>query len=197
MSKHPDQSDGIETVVRAHDALVSPEDYARLPRHPLTLVLDNLRSAFNVGSIFRTADTARLERIILCGYTPRPPNPKLLKTSMGTLDFVRWNHCATADQAVLELRQQGIQVFALETTQKSKSCFEAAIPKPAAFVLGNEALGVSPQALRQVDGILEIPLYGFKNSLNVASACAISVFEAIRQWGLMIGSATVFREPPS
>ena len=186
--------DGIETMVRSHDALISPAEYAGLPHHPLILVLDNLRSAFNVGSIFRTADASRIEKLILCGYTPRPPNPKLQKTSMGTLDFVKWEHVQSTREAVVQLQKSGVSVFALETTNTSQSLFAASLPRPSALVLGNEALGVSEDVLRCVDGIYEIPLFGFKNSLNVASAAAISVFEALRQWNLGMKSTEVFRQ---
>lgn len=186
--------DGLETTVRSHDSLISPAEYAGLPRHPLILVLDNLRSAFNVGSIFRTADASRIEKLVLCGYTPRPPNPKLLKTSMGTLEFVKWEHVQSAREAVIGLQKCGVSVFALETTNTSHSLFTAALPRPSALVLGNEALGVSDEVLRRVDGIYEIPLFGFKNSLNVASAAAVSVFEVLRQWNLPMKSAEVFRK---
>ena len=93
---------GKETTfaVRNHDAQLSLDEYRRLPKHPIHLVLDNLRSAFNVGSIFRTADTGRLARVLTCGYTAHPPHPKLDKTALGTLDYIDTAHFDTTTAAV-------------------------------------------------------------------------------------------------
>ena len=184
--KRPGPGDyGKETSfeVRNHDSPLSREAYERLPKHPLQLVLDNLRSAFNVGSIYRTADTARLAGILTCGYTAHPPHPKLEKTALGTLDYIRTEHFATTVTAVQSLRDQGIPVWALETTSHSKTFTTVAYPRPLALILGNEALGVSRDVLELADELVEIPMYGFKNSMNVAAAGAVVVFEILRQWG--------------
>ena len=169
-------------MVRTLDTPLSIEDYQRLPLHPLHLVLDNLRSAFNVGSVFRTADAARLASVITCGYTAHPPHPKLDKTALGVLPYVATEHFAETVEAVAALRRRGITVWALETTSQSRLYCDAVYPCPLAVVLGNEALGVSPEVLEQCDDYLEIPMHGFKNSLNVAAAGAIVAFEALRQW---------------
>lgn len=168
--------------VRNFDSPLSAEEYRQLPKHPLYLVLDNLRSAFNVGSIFRTADTARLVRVITCGYTAHPPHPKLDKTALGTLDYVATEHFDSTLEAVLSLQQQGIPVWALETTSRSQVYTSLPYPRPLAVVLGNEALGVDRGVLERCDELIEIPMFGFKNSLNVAAAAAVVVFEALRQW---------------
>ena len=175
---------GAETgfEVRNHDTPLTLAEYQRLPRHPIHLVLDHLRSAFNVGSIFRTADTTRLARIITCGYTAHPPHPKLEKTALGTLDYIPTVHFDTTLDAIVSLQQQGIPVWALETTSHSKTYTAMTYPRPLALVLGNEALGVSRDILDRCDELIQIPMYGFKNSLNVASACAVVVFEILRQW---------------
>ena len=175
---------GKETTfeVRNFDSPLSAEEYCQLPKHPLYLVLDNLRSAFNVGSIFRTADTARLSRVITCGYTAHPPHPKLDKTALGTLDYVDTEHTASTLDSVLSLQQQGIPVWALETTSRSKLYTSLPYPRPLAVVLGNEALGVDREVLERCDELIEIPMFGFKNSLNVAAATAVVVFEALCQW---------------
>lgn len=116
-------ADGMETsfAVRSCDSPLSLEEYQCLPKHPLYLVLDNLRSAFNVGSLFRTADTARLAGILTCGYTAHPPHPKLDKTALGTLAYIPTAHFATAVEAVASLKAQGIPVWGLETTSHSRS----------------------------------------------------------------------------
>ena len=168
--------------VRSRDSPLPLEEYRRLPKFPVTLVLDNLRSAFNVGSIFRTADTARIERVITCGYTAHPPHPRLEKTALGTLDYVETSHRDSALMAVEELRRAGTPVWALETTSRSRTHTSVKYPRPVALVLGNEALGVEEEVLRACDELVEIPVFGFKNSLNVASACAVVLFEILRQW---------------
>ncbi|MFA6108943.1 MAG: RNA methyltransferase [Candidatus Latescibacterota bacterium] len=180
---------GAETAlsVRTYDSPLSPEEYRRLPVHPLHLVLDHLRSAFNVGSIFRTADTARLASVLTTGYTAHPPHPKLDKTALGVLPYVTTRHFPTTLEAVAFLRDQGIPVWALETTSRSRVYSDLGFPRPVAVVLGNEALGVSGEVLAQCDELIEIPMHGFKNSLNVAAAAAVVVFEVLRQWHLADG----------
>ncbi len=175
---------GAETAlaVRTCDRPLSPDAYRRLPTHPLYLVLDNLRSAFNVGSVFRTADTARLVGVITCGYTAHPPHPKLDKTALGVLPYVATEHWATTTAAVQALRARGVPVWGVETTSRSQRYTTVAYPQPLALVLGNEALGVDTEVLAQCDQLVEIPMYGFKNSLNVAAAAAVVVFEVLRQW---------------
>jgi 23S rRNA (guanosine2251-2'-O)-methyltransferase len=175
---------GKETTfeVRNFDAPLSLGEYDKLPKNPVYLILDNLRSAFNVGSIFRTADTSRLVQVITCGYTAHPPHAKLEKTALGTLEYVPTRHFDSTLEAVSQLQQAGTPVFALETTTQSAIYTECSYPQPLGLVLGNEALGVSRQVLEQCDRIVEIPLFGFKNSMNVAAAAAVITFEILRQW---------------
>ncbi|SVB91044.1 uncharacterized protein METZ01_LOCUS243898 [marine metagenome] len=161
---------------------MSLDEYARLPKHSLYLVLDNLRSAFNVGSIFRAADAARLQGIYTCGYTAHPPHPKLDKTALGTLDYIETRHFATTLEAVENLRQREIPVWALETTSQSRCYTAIDYPRPLALVVGNEALGIDRAVLDRCDELIEIPMYGYKNSLNVAAASAVLAFEVLRQW---------------
>ena len=175
---------GTETAfdVRSHDAAIPLEEYQRLPKRPIHLVLDRLRSAFNVGSVFRTAETARLAEVITCGYTAHPPHPKLTKTSLGTLEYVPTRHFGDTAEAVAALRGQGVAVWALETTSVSRPYARVSYPRPVAIVLGNEALGVGEDVLQAWDDVIEIPMHGYKNSMNVACACAVVVFEILRQW---------------
>ncbi len=171
----------MDSYPTSFDTEISPTDYKKLPKHPIYIILDNLRSAFNVGSIFRTCETARVEKIILCGYTAYPPHNKLEKTSMGTLPYVEWEHFPSTEEAIDSMKKKNITVLALETSKKGLSIFDFNFPSPVALILGNEAIGISESILNKVDGIVEIPLFGFKNSMNVASACAVAVFEVIRQ----------------
>lgn len=166
---------GIETnfEVRSLDVNIPLEEYGRLPKNPLYIVLDNLRSAFNVGAIFRLCDVMRVKGLLLCGYTATPPHQKLAKTSLGTVDYVPWKKFDSTADAVRYLRDRGIPVWAAETTSKSKPYDAVAYPKQLGVVFGNEALGVDRKVLDLCDEIVEIPVYGFKNSLNVATSCAV------------------------
>jgi tRNA G18 (ribose-2'-O)-methylase SpoU len=150
---------------------------------PLVAVLDNLRSAFNVGSIFRTSEAARVGELVLCGITPYPPHPQLDRTALGTVDRVSWRHAVSTVEAIRDLRSRGIATWALEVTEGARSLREVSFPRPSAIVFGHEAAGIGAEVLSEVDGVVEIPLYGRKNSLNVASAYAVVVFEILRQWG--------------
>ncbi|HJP31468.1 MAG: RNA methyltransferase [Candidatus Latescibacteria bacterium] len=168
--------------VRSRDLDIPFDEYTQRPKFPVTLVLDNLRSAFNVGSIFRTADTTRLERIITCGYTAHPPHPRLDKTALGTIDYVDTAHTESTVETVADLQSQGVAVWALETTSDSLAYTEVEYPRPVALVLGNEALGVEREVLDLCDRMIEVPVFGYKNSLNVACTAAVVVYEILRQW---------------
>ena len=167
--------------VRSFDAEMSLEAYNKLPKLPLYFILDNLRSAFNVGAIFRTCDILRVQGLFLCGYTAYPPHKKLEKTSLGTIDYVPWQHFETTLAAVSYLQQRDVPVWAAETTSASVLYTEMTYPSTLGIVLGNEALGVSPEVMAQCDEIIEIPTLGFKNSLNVASACAVLGYKAVEK----------------
>jgi len=170
-------------AIRSFDARMTLEEYAALPKHPVTVVLDNLRSAYNVGSVFRTADAARIEKIITCGVTAHPPHKKLEKTAVGTEKFVRHEHFKTTALAVASMKAKGVPVVALETAENVRTYHEYCYPRPLCLVVGNEALGVSGDVLAIVNDVVQIPLFGFKNSLNVVCALNIVLFEALRQWG--------------
>jgi len=165
--------------VRSFDAAIPLEEYRKLAKNKLFIVLDNLRSAFNVGAIFRTCDALRVSGLYLCGCTAVPPHVKLAKTSLGTIDYVPWRRYETALEAVSALRAEKIPVWAAETTSRSKPFYQMRYPPELCLVFGNEALGVSREVLKVCDEIVEIPLYGFKNSLNVATSVGIIGFRAV------------------
>ncbi|MDG5814804.1 RNA methyltransferase [Chitinispirillales bacterium ANBcel5] len=168
--------------VRSFDAPIPLNEYNKLPKKPLYIILDNLRSAFNVGSIFRLCDAMRVSGLFLCGYTACPPNLKLLKTSLGTIDYVPWKTFENAVDAVDYLHSNQIEVWAAETTSRSEKYDCVDFPKALGVVFGNEALGVSRDVLEKCDSIIEIPLNGFKNSINVAASCAVIGFEILKQF---------------
>jgi tRNA G18 (ribose-2'-O)-methylase SpoU len=175
--------DNPDLIIRHRDRTVPIEVYAKLPRQPVTVVLDSLRSSFNVGAIFRTCECARVERLITCGITPHPPDEKVLKTSMGSWEFVPHEHYDTAEEAMARMRERGAAVIALETTSRSVSIYKARFHKPLCLLLGNEAQGLKSNVLKATDEIVEIPLSGYKNSLNVSVSLGIALFEILRQWG--------------
>ena len=149
---------------------------------PLYLILDDLRSAFNVGSIFRSAECFGVSHIYLCGYTPTPENIKVQKTAMGTDKHVSWSSHTSVKEIVDELKQDKFAIYALETTTHSKDISKIKFKKATVLILVNEALGISKETLKLADEIIQIPLSGWKNSLNVGVCTAICCFEISRQW---------------
>lgn len=151
---------------------------------PVTVVLDEVRSEMNVGSIFRTADAMGVERVVLCGITPQPPRPEIHKTALGAEEAVAWCHRATALEAVAELRAAGYTILAVEQVHGSVS-LERFAPRPGeryALVFGHEVKGVSQAVVDAADACLELPQRGTKHSMNVACTAAIVM------WHFMIGS---------
>lgn len=149
---------------------------------PLFLILDDLRSAFNVGSIFRSAECFGVSHIYLCGYTPTPENKKVQKTAMGTDEHVKWSTHPSIEQVITELKKDRFTIYALETTTHSIDISKTKFKKKCALILGNEALGISEKTLKFADEIIQIPLLGWKNSLNVGVCAAICCYEISRQW---------------
>ncbi|MEO0082441.1 MAG: TrmH family RNA methyltransferase [candidate division WOR-3 bacterium] len=177
-------ADGIETFldVRVRDALLSPEEFGQLPRRPIHIVLDNLRSAFNVGSIFRLADAVRAAEVITCGYTCHPPHHKLEQAALGSTQTVPWRQFENVVTCLAELHSKGIQLVALETVDGARLYHEFEFQPPVAIVLGNEALGVSQSALQTCDAVIDIPVFGLKNSINVAAAAAVVLYDLVRRY---------------
>lgn len=151
-------------------------------RLPVTLVLDRLRSAYNVGNIFRLAEATGAERVVTCGYTATPPHPKLAKTARGCDELVPCTHAPDAVAAVAGLRRQGYAIYMVETVEGARPVWDMNLQFPAAFVLGNEALGADPGLLPLCDGFIRLPCRGVKNSVNVGNCAAVVLYDALRQW---------------
>ena len=149
---------------------------------PVIVVLDNIRSMHNVGSVFRTADAFLLQGIYLCGYTPQPPHRDIHKTALGATETVAWKYFATTQEAVQSLRADGYQLWAVEQVENSVSLNEidANQPAPLAVVFGNEVTGVDAEVIRLCDGCIEIPQLGMKHSLNISVAAGIVLWELVR-----------------
>lgn len=173
-----------EEWLRNHDRSIAEADeiLRGAPRQPLTLVLDNVRSAHNVGNILRCAEAAGISKVVLCGITPGPPNPKVLKTAVGSAEYVPHAHSGSTLEAVRELQRQGVKVWGVETTSKSQPMWKTEMPQPLALVFGNEIAGVDADVLKECDGLVCIPTHGVKNSLNVATCASVVMWEALRQW---------------
>ncbi|MFA6244746.1 MAG: RNA methyltransferase [Candidatus Hydrogenedentales bacterium] len=173
----------LEARLEPHYRCVPPEQLPPMERNPVHVVLDNLRSAFNVGSIFRTSDAGAVEHIHLCGLTAFPPNPKLTKTALGAHDYVPWTHHESTAQAIEVLRNQGIACVAIEVTETSVPHTKFDWPQPVAIVFGNEVWGIRPETLAICDAVVSIPMRGYKNTINVATAFGVVLYEALRAWG--------------
>jgi len=160
---------------------MSVEEFKQADKNPVIVVLDNIRSMHNVGSVFRTADAFLLEGICLCGYTPQPPHRDIHKTALGATESVDWFYTETTMEAVQQLKQNGYKVFAIEQAEGSISLekFQQANEK-IAVVFGNEVEGVDSEVLQHCDGCIEIPQLGMKHSLNISVAAGIVLWELVR-----------------
>lgn len=160
---------------------LSPEELGRVERHPVKLILHNIRSLYNVGSLFRTADSALLSEIIMCGFTPYPPRKEIEKTALGAVDTVPWRYFPDIKDAILSVRNDGYKIAALEICSKSRPYSQFSREDfPLCIIAGNELTGIDDDVINLCDFALEIPMYGVKHSLNVSVAAGISIFEAVR-----------------
>ena len=154
------------------------DEFKKAGKMPLTVVLDDVRSMYNVGSVLRSCDAFRVEAVWLCGITAAPPHPEIHKTALGAEDSVEWRHFASAAEAVAELKGRGVRVMAVEQCEGSTRLDDFR-PEPGAVyavVLGNEVKGVHQDVVDACDGCLEIPQYGTKHSLNVSVTAGIVVW---------------------
>lgn len=147
----------------------------------ITIILDRLRSAHNTGNIFRLAEAVGAKEIICCGYTPCPPHPKLAKTAMGTDLTVHSRSFPTAKEAILALREEtpGIEILAVEPLANAVEAWEYPYHSPMAIVLGNEALGITEDALNLCDASVALPMLGAKASINVGNCAAVVLYIAL------------------
>ncbi|MGD1044317.1 MAG: RNA methyltransferase [Bacteroidota bacterium] len=161
-----------------------PEDQVEnASRIPLIVLVDNVRSLYNVGSIFRTSDGAMIEKLILTGYTPHPPRKEIEKTALGSTKSVPWECTKHPTETIQSLKERGYKICCLELTDKSIHYNDIKIADfPICLIIGNEITGISKEVIELCDLAIEIPMYGVKQSLNVAVAYGIAVFELARLW---------------
>ena len=163
---------------------LSLEEFQQAEKMPLIVVLDDVRSLYNVGSVFRTADAFRVEAVYLCGITATPPHQEIHKTALGAEDSVRWRYFKTAEEAVAELQKDGYKVYAVEQAEGSTKAPLKPLPLGEgayAVVLGNEVKGVHQSVIDKCDDCLEIPQFGTKHSMNVSVTAGIVIWEFARQ----------------
>jgi 23S rRNA (guanosine2251-2'-O)-methyltransferase len=160
----------------------SVEEFKCTEKIPVIAVLENIRSAYNVGSVFRTADAFLLNAIYITGYTCIPPHKEIKKTALGAEETVDWKQFANATEAIKYLREQGYKVYAVEQAKNSlmlqKTAFVA--DDKIAVIFGNEVTGVEQDTILQCDGCIEIPQLGMKHSLNIATAAGVVLWEIVR-----------------
>ncbi len=160
----------------------SVDEFKRSEKTPVVAVLENIRSAYNVGSVFRTADAFLLEGVYLTGYTAKPPHKEIRKTALGAEESVDWVYFPTAQEAIRVLKSKGYMVYAVEQVKGSLSLEKAVFThdQKIAMVFGNEVTGVEQSTILQCDGCIEIPQLGMKHSLNIATAAGVVLWEVIR-----------------
>ena len=160
----------------------SVHEFKEAEKMPVVVVLDNIRSMHNVGSVFRTADAFLLRGIYLCGYTPQPPHRDIHKTALGATETVEWKYAETTVEAVQRLKADGYQVYAIEQVQNSIPLhqFDLNQHSQVAVVFGNEVSGVDQEVIKLCDGCIEIPQLGMKHSLNISVAAGIVLWELVR-----------------
>jgi 23S rRNA (guanosine2251-2'-O)-methyltransferase len=158
------------------------DEFRRSEKTPVVAVLENIRSAYNVGSVFRTSDAFLLEGIYLTGYTARPPHKEIRKTALGAEDTVAWEYFPNAIAAVEQLKKAGYKVFAVEQVKDSLSLEKIHFnySDKIAVVFGNEVTGVEQETILYCDGCIEIPQLGMKHSLNIATAAGVVLWEIVR-----------------
>lgn len=179
----PRQHPSSMTEREPHYQGQSPETLAEIRRHPIHIVLDNLRSAFNVGSIFRTADSGAVAHVHLCGMTAHPPHKKLEKTALGAFDYVPWTYYERTSAALEGLRSEGVSIVAVEVTDDAVPMQDFAWETPVALVFGNEVTGISEKTIARCDGVVKIPMQGHKNTINVATAFGIVLYHVLDRLG--------------
>ena len=162
----------------------SIEDFKDAKKTPIIIILDDIRSLHNIGSVFRTADAFLIEKIYLCGITATPPNKEIHKTALGATETVTWEHHANVTTVIENLKKDNITVLAIEQVESAVFLqnYEVDKTKKYALVFGNEVFGVSQKAVELCDGCIEIPQLGTKHSLNISVSAGIVVWDFFKQY---------------
>jgi 23S rRNA (guanosine2251-2'-O)-methyltransferase len=161
--------------------------YDHIRSLPVSVLLDNIRSLYNVGSFFRTADAARIEKLYLCGITGRPPQGGIRKTALGAEETVAWEHTWKAAPTLHTMRERGVELAAIETSVHAVDLFDWKPRFPVCVVFGNEVDGIQPELSAICDTHVRIPMLGSKHSLNVATAAGVVIYELLRKYRAIAG----------
>ena len=159
----------------------SAEEFRAAEKFPITVVLDNVRSMHNVGSVFRTCDAFNIEKLWLCGITGKPPHREITKTAIGAERTVEWEYSASARECVIELKKRGYTIIGVEQVEGAMQLGAHTFADRQALVFGNEIDGVSEEVLALCDHALEIPQWGSKHSLNISVAVGVVLFEIVKE----------------
>jgi tRNA G18 (ribose-2'-O)-methylase SpoU len=171
----------VKKLVGAELQRLSVSEFKTAPKWPFVVLLDNVRSMNNVGSMMRTCDAFLCDTMFLCGITAKPPHRDITKTAIGAENSVNWQYVEKTLDAVLSLKLKGYQVFAVEQTTDSVMLQNSAFGNsPVAFVFGNEIDGVDTEVIAHCDGVIEIPQLGTKHSFNIAVSCGMVLWEYAR-----------------
>ena len=158
------------------------DEFRQSDKIPVIAVLENVRSAYNVGSVFRTADAFLLQSIYICGYTAKPPHKEIKKTALGADETVDWKPFQSAEQAIKSLKKEGYRVYAVEQTESSVALQAFSGGEKIAVIFGNEVTGVEQSTIALCDGTIEIPQLGMKHSLNISVAAGIVLWELAKSF---------------
>jgi 23S rRNA (guanosine2251-2'-O)-methyltransferase len=172
----------VKTILQDQEEITHHDQKVR---NPLTIVLDNIRSVLNVGSIFRTSDAIGVKKIYLCGITPTPDHPKLAKSSLGAEWSIPWEYSPNAFLTISKLKLSGMKINCLEENPSSRSVLEmdfSSTKDNQVLVVGNELAGIDPEILQIADRTLFIPMFGYKRSLNVAVAFGIAAYQFVTKY---------------
>lgn len=163
---------------------ISTEEFKEARKLPVTIILDNIRSQNNVGSVFRTSDAFRIEKIYLCGITSTPENREVHKTALGAEDAVNWEYCRDTLSAVEKLKSEGYLIYTIEQAENSTSLenFQLAPDQKYALIFGNEVKGVQQEVIDQSHGCIEIPQFGTKHSFNISVTAGIVLWQIVTPW---------------
>lgn len=166
---------------------ISVDDFKQATKTPIVIVLDNVRSLHNVGSVFRTADAFRLQAIYLCGITATPPNKEIHKTALGSTESVAWQYFSQTTAALQQLKAANYRVIAVEQTDSSLllPAMQPQASEQYALVFGNEVYGVSDEALTYCEQAIEVPQIGTKHSLNISVCMGIVVWDFVSKWQIL------------
>ncbi|RLD45834.1 MAG: TrmH family RNA methyltransferase [Bacteroidetes bacterium] len=163
---------------------VNVEEFKKLEKLPITIVLDNIRSLMNIGSVFRTSDAFTIKEILLCGITAKPPHREMQKTALGATESVSWRYFDNTVDAIKELKANGITVLSIEQADEAKmlDTYEFDFSNEIALVFGNEVKGVSDEVIVLSDDCIEIPQFGTKHSLNISISAGVLIWECFQQY---------------